>query len=504
MAAATGFRAERAAPLRNYAAAGALVLFAVGVALTLRRLPHESVSLLFLLAVLIVATRWGLWPSIFASVLSFGALNFFFTAPLYTLDIAEQSDVATLVFFLAMAALTGNLAARMRAEMASNRAALERVSTLLAFSRQIAAASTAERVSKALVDHVASELDATSVAWLANAAGRLTESAVSSRSGDLPVPVLPSEEDWQAGALPARDGVWSYLPLTTARGRLGLLGVARGDLRYLQRELLGALCEQASIAVERTSLADELRRAELVSEAEQLRSALLSSVSHDLRTPLASIIGSAESVLAYDDRLDPRDRRELLQTVHDEARRLDRYIQNLLDMTRFGRGTFEPDRQWVDLGDLIAAARERLGTALDGLRLEVKVEIAAPAAVLFVHGALIEQALVNLLDNAADFSPPGGTVTIRVYATGDATIVEVADEGPGIGPSERERVFEMFYRAPRGDRRPGDGLGLAICRSLIAAHGGTVAAVPATAGTGTCMRITLPLASNPAAENSDD
>lgn len=481
--------------IRGYLAAIVLVITALAIGSVLRRLPHANLSLLFLLAVLVVAAVWGLWPSIFASGLSFLALNFFFTTPLYSFTVEEEGDLASIVFFLAMAALTANLASRVRSEMAGNQAALGRVSTLLDFSRRMASAAQAEEALAALVEALAHVTGTEVSAWLPDRQGQLAPVAIyprgaSAKSGDV------ARSVWQAGASRAQafDGE-SILPLTTAGGPVGLVAIGCAPLSDRQRQFADGLCEQASLAVERMLLVDNLKQAQLATEAEQMRSALLSSVSHDLKTPLASIIGSVSSVLEYRDILKPADERELLQTVLEESQRLNRYIQNLLDMTRFGRDHIELHREWVDQNDLISAALERLSTALAGL--DVRVDIAAGESLIYVHGALVEQALVNVLDNAADFSEPGDRIEIKSYRNGDSIALEIIDQGPGIDASDRARVFDMFYSARQGDRRHGAGLGLAICKSIISAHGGTITADTGPDGKGTCVRMELPITENP-------
>lgn len=484
--------------VRPYCAAAAVVVLAMAVALAFRRLPHANLSLVFLLGVVLIAVRWGLWASVFASVLSFLALNFFFTVPLYTLSVEEEGDLATLVFFLIVAALTGNLAARMRKEMASSHAALERVSTLLDFSRRMAGVTDADQALQALVRLLARMLKAHVVALLPDERNCLVERAASQNAGaatDFGIAELNAA--WAHARSPQRKPGWTYFPLAISAGPIGTIAVSATEIDHQHRLLTEGICEQASTALARTQLVDSLKKAQLISETEQLRSALLSSVSHDLRTPLASIVGSATSILDYDDLLSPEDRRELLQTVFDEAQRLNRYIQNLLDITRFGQRKFEPEREWVDLNDLISSAISRLGGLLSGF--DVRTDVAEGAALIFVHGALIEQALVNLLDNAAGFSPANATIRIAARPDNDATLIEVIDEGPGIEPSERERVFDMFYRAKHGDdqQRHGAGLGLAICRSLVAAHRGTIHAMSSPGTRGTCVQIRLPRRDNP-------
>lgn len=450
----------------SYAAAAALVGLAIGAAFVFRRLPHANLSLLFLTVVLVIAARWGLWPSIFASVLSFLALNFFFTQPFYTFAVEEQGDFATLLFFLAMAALTGNLAARMRSETAANRTALERVTGLLEFSRRMAAARGAEEAQQALTDELSATCRARAVI--------LSADTVSS----------------------PRVSGWTFFPWRSGNETRGFVGLEAPEIEPVQKMLMEGLCDQASVAVERATLVDSLRDAQLATETERLRSALLSSVSHDLRTPLASIIGSTTSLLEYRSILKLEDRQELLHTVLDEAQRLNRYIQNLLDMTRFDQQPFELDRQWVDVNDLISSAVHRLGSTLD--RVELAVDVTADAAFLKIQGSLIEQVFVNLLDNAASFAPNGSTIELEVRQGPRELVIEISNDGPVIPEEERERIFDMFYRATLGDRnRAGTGLGLAICRSIVTAHGGSIEADIREDGTGAVLRITLPTDLNP-------
>lgn len=254
----------------------------------------------------------------------------------------------------------------------------------------------------------------------------------------------------------------------------------------------------------------ELSKARLAEEQERLRSALLSSVSHDLRTPLASIIGAASSLRTLDAQLTQQDRFELLDGVLSESERLNRYIQNLLDMTRLGHGDMKIERDWVAFDDLVASARKRLGSILDGLQIKQHWPDNLP--LLYVHPALIEQALVNVLENAARFSPINGCITIEACCTGahranksgtakhttDETpelLFSVTDEGPGIPTALRERVFDMFVTGHEGDRsRHGSGLGLAICRGMLGAHAGHIYAIPGPEGIGTTIAMKLPLA----------
>lgn len=470
----------------NYLAALACVLAGIGVAWVLQRLPLANLSLVFLTVVIIVAARWGAGPALFAGFISFLSYNFFFTAPYFTFRVQNRGDVATLLFFLAMAALTGNLAARMRREIRDRQAALSRMSELFDFSRTIASATDAEAVLDALCEHLHQIIKRPVTAALPDGSGGYTIRV----GAEEPVPadLFGLSATVAAGTTVHRTDGWIVIPLQAARGAIAI----HGDIAVAgQLDLVASLCRHAEVALERTLLAKDLAEARISSNTEQLRSALLSSVSHDLRTPLASIIGSASSLIEYGDAFSGDNRRRLLHAILAESRRLDRYIQNLLDMTRLGQGKVSMRRDWVDFRDIVTAARERLGSTLDGFELDVTVD--GDVALLYVHGALLEQVLVNLLDNAARYSPPKAKIGIHSRREGDELVIDVTDRGPGIAPELRERVFEMFFRGNQPDGAvQGTGLGLAICRGLIGAHGGRIEALAGAGESGTCIRITLP------------
>jgi two-component system sensor histidine kinase KdpD len=253
----------------------------------------------------------------------------------------------------------------------------------------------------------------------------------------------------------------------------------------------------------------ELSAARLAEEQERLRSALLSSVSHDLRTPLASIIGAASSLRTLDAQLSQQDRFALLDGVLSESERLNRYIQNLLDMTRLGHGDLKIERDWVAFDDLVTSALKRLGGALEGFLVAKNWPNNLP--LLYVHPALIEQALVNVLENAARFSPLNGRITIEAQCRDEKSGVDhpilqfsVSDQGPGIPAALRERVFDMFVTGHEGDRSlHGSGLGLAICRGMLGAHAGQIHASTGPDGVGTRITMSLPLLA-PSKEAEDD
>jgi two-component system, OmpR family, sensor histidine kinase KdpD len=477
-----------------------------------RFLPLANLSLIFLMAVLLVAIRFGLWPSVYASLLSFTAYNFFFTEPYHTFVVAHREDVLTMVLFLVVAVIVGNLAARLKAQVEVMRTTAKRTANLYDFSRKIAAAAALDDVLWAAVYHVASTLQCHSLVLLPRD-GRLQITAGYPPEDQISPTAWGAAQwawehgqtaGWSSDTLPGSE--WLFLPLRTGRGRLGLLGISfetpRRQLTEEQRRLLEALIDQVAVAIERTNLATDIEEARLLTETERLRAALLSSVSHDLRTPLVSIIGSATSLAGCSGALSNTDRAELVQTILEESERLNRFVQNLLDMTRLGYGGLQPKRDWVDL-------REIVGRVVQQLRsLAVVVEVAIPETLplLYVDPVLIEQVLVNILDNAAKHSPAGGRIAIEAAREGDQVSVRVSDEGPGIPPAARENVFDMFYRVRVGDKQTaGTGLGLSICRGLIAAHGGGIEALPGRGGRGTTIVFWLPLRAVPEiAEGPDE
>jgi two-component system sensor histidine kinase KdpD len=463
-----------------------------------------NISLVFLMAVLLVAVRSSLGPALACAALSFLAYDFLFIPPNFSLTIQREEDVLTLVFFLLMAALTGNLAARQRRQLQALRDTQQETAELLDLSRKLTAATDRQAVISAAVQHLNSEDDLqlcllnrdAQHGWHVETAEPLTFTEAERAAADW-----SWQHDQPAGAGTATlpSGRWWWWPLSSEGGPLGLLGVCLKDGKPLsgqRRRLLAALSQPLAQALARAQLAQDLEAARLHGETEQLRSALLASVSHDLRTPLTSMRGSIDSLLALGEAIPLQDRRELLEGTRDEAERLDRYIQNLLDMTRLGHGALKLARDWVSPADIVASALNRLRAVLAPLAVSIEVPTGLP--LLYVHAALIEQALVNVLENAARFSPAHGRLLLSAGVTADAIRFAVADEGPGIPEPEREKIFDMFYTAARGDRGgQGTGLGLAICQGMVGAHGGRISVDEGLDGRGTCITLHLPLQAQP-------
>jgi two-component system sensor histidine kinase KdpD len=288
-------------------------------------------------------------------------------------------------------------------------------------------------------------------------------------------------------------GKWLFLPLRTGSGTVGVIGIERdAQLTPDEHSLLDALADQVAVAIERISLARGLAEARVLAETERLRAALLTSISHDLRTPLASIIGTVSSLRSFADKYDAADRDELLATLEGEAERLNRFVGNLLDMTRLESGAIELKLDLTDIGEIIGAALERAGAILAAHRVEVT--IASDLPMLRLDPILFEQVLFNLLDNAAKYSPPGSRIDLRARKEGDVVALEVLDEGPGIPPADLERIFDKFYRVQAQDRRrAGTGLGLAICRGFIEAQGGRIEAHNRRDRSGAILTLRIPV-----------
>lgn len=485
------------------AAALVMVAGATGIGHFIQRwMPVTNVSVVYLVIVLLSAIRFGLKPAILASFTGFLAYNFFFTEPRFTFTIADPQNILTVLFFLFAAVIVSNLASRLKAQVDSSRKSAKRTANLYEFERKVTAAVTQDEVLWAVVHHVAAIIHGKSLILLpgenglAIAAGYPPEDALDDKSAGA------AEWAWVHGkpagrgtsTLPA--ALWLFLPMRTARAPIGVLGVQMAESADLpspeQMRLLETLTGQAAVAIERTTLVADIETAKVSTERERLRSALLSSLSHDLRTPLVSIMGSASSLISYGKGLDDVSRHDLAQTILDEAERLNRFVQNLLDMTKLGSGGLKPRADWAELADIVGAAVERARPM--ARNHSIKVEIDPDMPLLCIDAVLMEQVFFNLLDNASKYAPAKTPIKIWAHRTAEHIAIEVTDQGPGIPEEDREKVFDMFYRVQATDNQTaGTGLGLAICRGIVEAHGGTIKAEPGLFGTGTSIVIHLPL-----------
>ena len=479
----------------------ALVLLATVLAVAIswvaeRWVGLDDLSMVFIVAVVLVAARTRMTAAVATAVLCFFAYNFFFIEPRFTLQISARQGVTTVFLFLVAALVAGRLAARLRMQVVALRAANTHATALQELGRQLATAADLGQVLSA--GRTALQTAFGAAAWL-----RIGEQVSMTEGAALGVTDLAAA-DWaqRHGQATGRytdtlsASSWWFLPLRNDRDTLGVAGLrfdaGSSRLAFEQRRLAEAMADDIGQAALRTRLVSDLETARVGNETERLRSALLSSVSHDLRSPLSSMIGSASSLASYSDAMGEEDRKALLQTIQLEGERLDRYIQNLLDMTRLGHDGLTLNRDWIGVDELVGSATGRLLRYQPEVKLQIEIEPSLKP--IWVHPALVEQALFNVLENAAKFSPPGVAVEIDARLVEGKLRIDVRDHGPGIPEDERARIFDMFYSVERGDRgRHGTGLGLTISQGMIGAHGGSVEALAGADGRGTLIRITLPL-----------
>ena len=488
--------------LRGYAwAAGAVAAASLASSAMAGRFEKLNLVMVYLLAVVFVATRYGRGPSVFAAVASVAVFDFFFVPPHLTLAVSDTQYIVTFAVMLVVGVLVSTLAARVRdsAELAIQRE--QRTQALYALSRELTALRSAPDVARAGARHVGDLFRCSAAVFVPSAAGSLEAFGdplpdFAADAGEQAVAHWAFEHGRTAGAetdtLPGAEAL--YEPLLGTRGHLGVLAVeippALRPLSPDQRELLEALARQIAAPLERAQVADQAEQARLAAESERLRSTLLSSVSHDLRTPLAAITGAA-SGLIEEPPPSASLSRELASTVLEEAERLNRLVGNLLDMTRLESGTLQPKREWHSLEEVLGSAAARVERYAGERRLDVSV--ASDLPLVLIDGVLVEQAIVNLLENAVRHGGREGQIRVAARRDRDSVLIEVSDEGPGFPPEAAERIFDKFYRAAGGS---GSGLGLAIVRAIATAHGGEVHA-QARQPRGARFVLSLPLGASP-------
>src|SRR5262252_2089442 len=352
------------------------------------------------------------------------AYNFFFLPPLYTFTVGDPENVLALFFFLIVAVIVSKLTARTRGQILSARSRAKTTAELYAFSRKVAAIGALDDLLWATAFQISSMLNVRTVLLLPAKDGEGLDVV----SGYPPEDHLDDADiaaarwTWEhnraagRGADTLPGGKRLFLPLRTGSGSVGVIGIDRDAPGPLltpdERRLLDALCDQAAVAIERISFAKGLDEARVLAETERLRAALLTSISHDLRTPLASILGAVSSLRSFADRYDEAERAEMLATLQDEAERLNRFVSNLLDMTRLESGAIEFKLELLDVAEIVGSALQRAGNVLAGHRVEANIEPDLP--MLRLDAVLFEQVLFNLLDNAAKYSPPGGLIELIV------------------------------------------------------------------------------------------
>ncbi|MFB9266388.1 DUF4118 domain-containing protein [Bradyrhizobium erythrophlei] len=497
--------AARSEPFNLWPYLMSLLITAIGLgaaALIQPRFGVENVDLVFLTAVVVVAVRYGLWPSLLASVAASLAYNFFFLPPVYTFTITDPTNIAAFFFFMLIALLVSNVAARVRIQADTAIGRVRTTESLYAFSRKLAGTATLDDVLWATAYQIALMLKVRVVLLLPQN-GVLTVMAGYPPEDQLDQADLAAANWAWANDRPAGRGADTlpgakrlFLPMRTGRGLIGAIGIDSDKTGPLftpdQRRLLDALVDQGALAIERVLLVEDMDRVKRTVESDRLRGALLTSISHDLKTPLASVLGSASTLRDLGSNLTDAQKHDLLATVIDESERLNRFIANLLDMTKLESGAIVPNTARHDVGEIVGSALRRAGKIL--VHHKVSLELAADLPMLELDAVLFEQVLFNLLDNAAKYAPSDTTISIRGARDRETIALQIMDEGSGIPVDELESVFDKFYRVEKRDHvRPGTGLGLAISRGFVEAMHGTIAAANRTDRSGAVITIRLPV-----------
>jgi len=492
---------RRTSDVRDYVYAVCGVLGATSAAwLMFPYFAAANLIMMYLIAVIAIAIRFGRGPSALASILSVAAFDFFFVPPYFTFAVSDAQYLLTFGVMLVVALVISNLAVRLNQQAELARYRERRTGVLYAMSRDLATHRGTELLAQLAAKHLRDVFDAHVAIFLADA-----EKRVQLQRGELLFFELNPKESgvaqWvydhheRAGlgtdTLPGASAL--YLPLVASSGAIGVVAVRPKDPALLldpeHLHLLESLVNQVALAIERTRLTDEAQQAHVAAEAERMRSTILSSVSHDLRTPLATISGAASSLAEGREELNAADRRDLARSIYREADRLDRLLKNLLDMMRLEAGAVRLNKEWHSLDEIIGAALARLEGRLDGHAVSTTFPTDLP--LVFVDGVLLEQVVINLVENAVKYTPPRSTIDLSASVRDREVLVEAADRGPGIHPEEESRIFDKFYRG-KSSREGGVGLGLTICRGIVEAHGGCIWAENRSGG-GALFRFTLPL-----------
>jgi two-component system, OmpR family, sensor histidine kinase KdpD len=493
----------------GYAAAVAICAVATAGAWGLfGRLEATNLVMVYLLGVLAVAYRFGRGPAVLASLLSVALFDFLFVPPYYSFAVSDTQYLLTFVVMLLVGLVISSLTAsvRLQARVAQHRQA--RTEALYTMTRELSRAGDLPDVTRIAVRHVAGVFEAQAVVLLPDAAGTIRYPSEAGIYGSLHGADLGIARWVHANRVAAGLGTHTlagadalYVPLLAAHAVVGVLAVLPSRQERLlipeQRHLLDTFAGQIAAAIERVLLAAD--RADLArrAEAESVRNALLNAISHDLRTPLSVLVGASSSLADGAATLSEPARKELAVSIHDEARRMTVLVNNLLDMARLESGNTELRRQWSSLEEILGSVLTRLADALAAH--PVKVDIPADLPLVSVDPVLIEQVLVNLLENAAKYTPPGTPIDVAARLDRERMVVEVADRGPGIPPGEEVRLFDKFYRLRAESAQSGVGLGLAICKAIVDAHGGSIIAANRPGG-GAIFRFELPAGEPPSVE----
>lgn len=464
------------------------------------RFELANLVMVYLLGVTVAALQFGRGPAVLTAILNVAAFDFFFVPPRFTFAVGDVQYLVTFLVMLLVALVIASLVASVRQQTRVAGARERRTALLYAMSRELAGTRGISSMARVAVRHVAEVFQSQTVILLPDPAGKLAyprdrPMEKSFRSADLAVAQWVTDHGRQAGlgtdTLPASPGL--YLPLGDENQRLGVLAVLPLNPRRVllpeQRHLLETFASQIGLALERARLAEAAEAASLAVERESLRNTLLASISHDLRTPLAVIAGAGSTLAEHGSTLDEATRLSLARSIETKAREVSELVSNVLDLMRFESGQVVLRRDWQTLDDLVGTALQRLETRFAAYPLELRIPADLPP--VNVDATLIVQVLANLFDNITKYTPAGTHVWVSAAADGSFVRVMVEDDGPGLPAGDPARLFDKFQRGTDEGTVVGVGLGLAICQSIVHAHGGEIEAQRRTGG-GARFEFTLP------------
>jgi two-component system sensor histidine kinase KdpD len=508
-----GHPAQGARKVGYLVAAAASVATALAATPLLAYLDLANIAMLFLLVVVLVAVRFGRGPSVLATCCSVACFDFFFVPPRFTFAISDFQYLITFVVMLAVGLITGHLTAglRFQARVAAQRE--RRARALYEFARELSGVLQTEQIFDATRSVIQRAFRARATLLLPDADGRLQAPPLSAAelAGSAPLSVLDTGiAQWAydraepaglgTGTLPASRIF--YLPLVAPMRTRGVLAIEPQQRRWIlipeQRQQLDTFAALAAIALERVHYIEVAQEALVSMESERLRNSLLAALSHDLRTPLTSLVGLSEALAGSRPAL-AEAQQQAARALHDEALRMSTLVTNLLDMARIQSGEVKLNLEWQPLEEVVGSALRASAAQLQAHRVSTQLPPELP--LLRYDAVLIERVLANLLENAAKYTPAGAHIVISAVLHGAWLQVTVADDGPGLPPGRADVLFEKFTRGERESAKPGVGLGLAICRAIVEAHGGTITAASGAASTplgGAAFTFTLPLGTPPA------
>lgn len=462
-------------------------------------LTFTSLVMLYLFTVVVLSSSLSRGPAMFSACASVTVFAFFFVPEYWSFKIANPEYAITLVVMLVVSTLISELTARIRYQARVARRQERQTAALFDMNQHLTTTDSLQDLLNSAVEHVAKIFDGKVTIILPAVDGKLRVSAGAGLPDDDVREEMVARWVYRyghtagagTGTLPAVRG--TYVPLMSGPQSLGVLRLElplpEHPLESEALPLLEALANQVGLALERDNLCRRATAAQLEIEAERMRNTLLSSVSHDLKTPLTVIAGSASSLLEGEKALDAATKQELAHTIYDEAQRLDRLVHNLLEMTRLQSGQIRLNKEWHVLEEVIGNALHQLEPQLQGH--PVKINLPADYPLVNLDALLIERVLINLLDNAIKYTPPGTSIEISGRLQDREIVLEVADAGPGLPSGNEERIFEKFFQSAPGSSR-GVGLGLSICRNIIEVHGGRIRVANRPEG-GAVFSFTLPL-----------